>query len=269
MKGIDVSVHNGKIDFAKVKAAGIEFVIIRAGYGKHISQKDKNFEKNYKAAKAAGLKVGAYWYSYAGTDATVSNDSARYEAAQEAATCLEAIKGKQFEMPIYFDIEEQKQFHRGKTFCSDIVKAFCNALEKAGYFAGFYTSRSAVTQYISEDVAKRYALWVAEWGSKVNYAGSYGMWQYSSSGRVSGIIGSLDMDISYVDYPAIIKRKGLNGFGLESTKPTPQKVVTYTVKKGDTLSAIAQRYGTTVAEIATKNGIKNVNLIYAGQVLKI
>lgn len=269
MKGIDVSYHNGNIDFAKVKDAGIEFVIIRAGYGKTISQKDKNFEKNYKAAKAAGLKVGAYWYSYAGTDEKVSQAVAAAEAVLEASVCLEVIRGKQFEMPIYFDIEEQKQFRRGKSFCSALVRSFCNALEKAGYFAGFYTSRSAVTNYISENVAKRYAFWVAEWGKKVNYSGNYGMWQYSDKGRVSGIIGSVDMDTSYVDYPAIIKRKGLNGFGMESTKPTTQKVVTYTVKKGDTLSAIAQKYGTTVAEIATKNGIKNVNLIYAGQVLKI
>lgn len=257
MKGIDVSAHNGIIDFSKVKAAGIEFVIIRAGYGKEISQKDKYFEKNYKAAKAAGLKVGAYWYSYADTKA---------DAAKEAAACIEAIKGKQFEMPIYFDIEEQKQFDKGKAFCSDLVKSFCNALEKAGYFAGFYTGRYALTKYISEDVAKRYALWVAEWGNKVNYSGSYGMWQFSSIGKVNGISGKVDMDTSYVDYPAIIKRKGLNGYNLESTKPTEQ---TYTVKKGDTLSAIAKKYGTTVQALAKKNGIKDANKIYAGQVLKV
>jgi len=260
MKGIDVSAHNGTIDFNKVKAAGIEFVVIRAGFGKAISQKDKNFEKNYAAAKAAGLKVGAYWYSYA---------MSRAEAVQEAGTCLKAIAGKQFEMPIYFDIEEQKQFDKGRAFCSDLVKAFCDTLEKAGYFAGFYTGRYAVTHYISEDVAKRYAFWVAEWGKAVNYSGSFGMWQYSSNGHVNGISGAVDMDTAYVDYPAIIKRKGLNGFGMESTKPTTQKVVTYTVKKGDTLSAIAQKYGTTVAELAAKNGIKNPNLIYAGQVLKV
>lgn len=252
MKGIDVSVHNSKIDFNKVKAAGIDFVIIRAGYGKAISQKDKNFETNYKAAKAAGLKVGAYWYSYALSAADV---------AQEAAVCLEAIKGKQFEMPIYFDIEEQKQFDKGKAFCSDLVKTFCNTLEKAGYFAGFYTGRYALTHYISEDVAKRYALWVAEWGKKVNYTGAYGMWQYSSTGRVNGIAGNVDMDTSYVDYPAIIKLNGLNGFGMENTKPTVQ---TYTVKDGDTLSSIAKKYGTTVDDLAKKN-----SLIKAGQVLKV
>lgn len=246
MKGIDVSVHNGNIDFAKVKAAGIEFVIIRAGYGKAISQKDKYFEKNYKAAKAAGLKVGVYWYSYA-----TSID----DAAKEAAVCLEAIKDKQFEFPIYFDIEEQKQFNKGRTFCSELVKTFCNALEKAGYYAGFYTSRYAVTHYISEEVANRYALWIAEWGAKVNYSGSYGMWQYSSTGKVNGIANNVDMDTSYVDYPAIIKRKGLNGYGMEKT---------YTVKDGDTLSEIAKKYSTTVDNIVAKNGLLKV-----GQVLKV
>jgi GH25 family lysozyme M1 (1,4-beta-N-acetylmuramidase) len=252
MKGIDVSAHNGSIDFKKVKAAGIEFVIIRAGFGKVISQKDKYFEKNYAAAKAAGLKVGAYWYSYAMSSA---------EAAQEAAVCLQAIKGKQYEMPIYFDIEEQKQFDKGKAFCSGLVKTFCDAIEKAGYFAGFYTGRYAITHYFTEDVAKRYALWLAEWSNKAHYSGSYGMWQYSSTGKVNGISGYVDMDTSYVDYPAIIKKKGLNGFGMESTKPTAQ---TYTVQEGDTLSAIAKKYGTTVDDLVKANG-----LIKAGQVLKV
>lgn len=252
MKGIDVSVHNGIIDFEKVKAAGIEYVIIRAGYGREISQKDKNFERNYKAAKAAGLLVGAYWYSYA--DSTAA-------AQKEAEACIAAIKGKQFEFPIYFDIEEQKQFDKGVVFCSNLVKTFCNALEKAGYFAGFYTGRYAVMHYISKEVAQRYALWIAEWGAKVNYTGSYGMWQYSSNGKVNGITGAVDMDTSYVDYPAIIKRKGLNGFSMENTKPTVQ---TYTVKDGDTLSDIAKKFNTTADDLAKKN-----DLIKAGQVLKV
>jgi GH25 family lysozyme M1 (1,4-beta-N-acetylmuramidase) len=246
MKGIDVSVHNGIIDFAKVKAAGIEYVIIRAGYGREISQKDMYFERNYKAAKAAGLLVGAYWYSYADSVSA---------AQKEAEACIAAIKGKKFEFPIYFDIEEQKQFDKGVTFCSDLVKTFCNALEKAGYFAGFYTGRYAVMHYISKEVAQRYALWIAEWGARVNYSGSYGMWQYASTGKVNGISGNVDMDTSYVDYPAIIKRKGLNGYGMETT---------YTVKDGDTLSAIANKYSTTVDNIVAKNG-----LIKTGQVLKV
>lgn len=269
-KGIDVSQFQGNIDFGKVKKSGIEFVIIRAGFGRYANQKDPYFESHYKAAKAAGLKVGAYWYSYATSEA---------DAKAEAETCLSIIKGKQFEYPIYFDLEESSQFRKGKSFCDSLVKTFCNALESAGYWAGLYISRSPLQQYISADVAKRYALWVAEYGSRCNYGGTYGMWQNSSAGRVSGISGNVDMDICYIDYPAKIKAAGLNGFkatsqsavkpSVKSLEPSKTKAVTYTVKRGDTLSAIAQRYKTTVAKLAKDNGIKNVNVIYVGQKIKI
>jgi GH25 family lysozyme M1 (1,4-beta-N-acetylmuramidase) len=210
IKGIDVSQWQGNsIDFGKVKAAGYSFVIIRAGYGRYISQKDPTFEDNYRKAKSAGLNVGAYWYSYAQSEA---------DARAEAAVCMETIKDKLFEYPIYFDLEEQSQFSRGKAFCSALVTAFCGELEKAGYFAGLYISRSPLQNYITAEVAGRYALWVAEYGSKCNYSGSYGMWQYSSEGKVSGISGNVDMDICYVDYPKIIRDGGFNGF----TKPKPE-----------------------------------------------
>lgn len=106
-KGIDVSVWQGDIDFAKVKANGIDFVIIRAGYGKLTSQKDKYFEQNYSRAKAAGLHVGAYWYSYA---------QSADDAKKEAQTCISVLKGKQFDYPVYFDIEEKSQLNKGKDF---------------------------------------------------------------------------------------------------------------------------------------------------------
>lgn len=265
-KGIDVSQYQQNIDFKKVKASGVDFVIIRAGFGKYANQKDPYFESHYKAAKAAGLKVGAYWYSYATTVA---------EAKAEAQTCINAIKGKTFEYPIYFDLEERSQFAKGRAFCNSLVKTFCNALEHAGYWAGLYISRSPLQQYISASVAKRYALWVAEYGSRCNFSGTYGMWQYSSTGRVSGISGNVDMDICYVDYPAKIKAAGLNGFKKttsSTTKPSAshaKKTVTYTVKRGDTLSGIARRYKTTVAKLVKDNGIKNANLIYVGQKIKI
>lgn len=265
-KGIDVSQYQQNIDFKKVKASGVDFVIIRAGFGKYANQKDPYFERHYKAAKAAGLKVGAYWYSYA---ASVE------DAKAEAQTCINAIKGKTFEYPIYFDLEERSQFAKGRAFCNSLVKTFCNALEHAGYWAGLYISRSPLQQYISAYVAKRYALWVAEYGSRCNYGGTYGMWQYTSSGKVSGISGNVDMDICYVDYHAKIKAAGLNGFKKttsSTTKPSAshaKKTVTYTVKRGDTLSGIARRYKTTVAKLAKDNGIKNANLIYVGQKIKI
>lgn len=203
VQGIDVSTWQRNIDYKKLKAAGIDYVIIRAGFGKYASQKDNMFESHYSAAKAAGLKVGAYWYSYA--------DSAA-DAKTEAQVCIQIIKGKQFEYPIYFDLEEKKQFNKGRSFCDSLVTSFCNTLEAAGYFAGLYISRSPLTQYISSSVAGRYALWVAEYGSKLNYSGSYGMWQNSSTFRANGYNGNLDHDYCYVDYPTMIKNGGYNGF---------------------------------------------------------
>lgn len=266
VKGIDVSQWQGNIDFNKVAHSGINFVIIRAGFGKYINQKDPYFEQNYQRAKAAGLNVGAYWYSYA--------DSVE-SAIEEAALCMRVLEGKTFEMPIYFDLEEQSQFSRGRAFCDSIVKAFCNGLEKNGYFAGLYISRSPLQTYISSDVAKRYALWIAEYNSKCNYGGEYGIWQYSSTGKVNGISSSVDLDECYIDYPSIIKNGGFNGFKasnkpVETKKPVEKsKRITYVVKKGDTLSAIAARYGTTWAKIAADNNIPNPNLIYPGQKLII
>lgn len=192
IRGIDVSKWQGNINFQKVKDSGISFVIIRAGYGNLTSQKDKCFEENYRKAKASGLDVGVYWYSYA-----MSVD----EAKEEAKACLSVIKGKQFEYPVYFDLEEQKQFAKGREFCDSIVNAFCGELEKNGYFAGLYISRSPLESFISESTAKRYALWVAEYSSKCRYKGDYGMWQYSSKEKVNGIIGNCDMNYCYKNYP--------------------------------------------------------------------
>lgn len=215
-KGIDISLWQKNIDFNAVKASGIDFVIINAGYGHSISQKDPYFEQNYSRAKAAGLKVGAYWYSYA--------DSAN-DAKLEADTCLTTIAGKQFDYPIYFDLEEKSQFKRGSAFCSGLVRAFCSEIESHGYYAGLYISRSPLQNYISPDVASRYALWIAEYNPRLNYSGNYGIWQYSSNGSIAGISGNVDLDYSYIDYPTIIKQKGLNGYGTTPTlKPTDEIV---------------------------------------------
>lgn len=223
-KGIDVSEHQGSIDFNKVKAAGINFVIIRAGYGKYINQKDKYFEQNYKNAKAAGLNVGAYWYSYA--------DSVE-DVKLEAKVFMQAIAGKTFEYPLYFDIEEEKQFKKGKAFCDSLINAFCTALENAGYFAGVYCSTFWFTNYVSESVRKRYTVWIAEYASKCNYKGDYGMWQYGSKGSVNGVKGDCDCDYSYIDYPTIIKNGGFNGFKKQTAAPEKVLDVGSCYKLGD------------------------------------
>lgn len=202
-KGIDISAWQGNIDFDKVKASGIDFVIIRAGYGKLTSQKDKFFEQNYSLAKAAGFHVGVYWYSYA-----LSVDDAK----KEAKACLEVIKEKKFEYPIFFDLEEASQFANGVN-CNGLVKAFCGALEDAGYFSGLYIGCLNLKHHISSDVANRYALWIAEYNSTCTYSGSYGMWQHSCKGKVNGIGGYVDLDYSYIKYPSVIIGGGFNGYG--------------------------------------------------------
>lgn len=218
--GIDVSKHNGTIDWNKVKAAGVKFAILRAGYGRDTSQKDEKFEEYYKGAKAVGIPVGAYWYSYA---------SDPEDAKKEAAACIKVIKDKQFEYPIFFDLEEKSQFNQGRDACSSMVRNFCNALEAAGYWAGLYMSRSPFTSYIEEGMRGRYALWLAEYNNQLNYSGSVGMWQSTSDGKVDGISGRCDIDWCYADYPAMIKAAGLNGFTktAETVTTDPAPTTTY------------------------------------------
>ena len=223
IKGIDVSSWQGVVDYRKVKAGGIDFVIIRAGFGREVSQKDNCFEQNYSAAKAAGLDVGAYWYSYA--------DSAE-DAVREAKACMEVIKGKKFEYPIYFDLEEQSQFAKGKNFCfcDSVIKAFCGELEKNGYLAGLYCSTYYLNNFVSNNVAGKYPLWVAQYNYRCTYtANKYGIWQYSSEGRVNGISDNVDMDYCYTDYPTIVKNGGYNGYKKPVT--AEKKTVTQLAKE--------------------------------------
>lgn len=219
LKGIDVSEHQGNINWSHVKCDGIQFAIIRAGYGKELFQKDKQFENNYAGCKSNSVPCGVYWYSYAKTVE---------EAKKEAQTCLQVIAGKTLEYPVYFDLEEPSQFALGMKVCSDIVQAFCDEIEKAGYFAGLYCSTYYLNKYISDSVRKKYTLWVAEYNSVCNYTGQHGMWQKSSKGSVYGINGNVDMDECYIDYPTIIKNAGLNGFKASSSTTDVKKyIVTY------------------------------------------
>ncbi len=176
-------------------------MIIRAGYGR--DGKDKCFEANYEGAKAAGLHVGAYWYSYAMSVA---------DAEQEAVRCIQTLKGKQFDFPVYFDVEEKKQFQKGKAFCDSIITTFCTALERAGYFAGLYMSTSYLHDFVSESVRKRFTIWVAQYAKACKYRGDYGIWQYSSKGRIGGIKGDVDLDEAYTNFPSIIVPRGFNGY---------------------------------------------------------
>lgn len=200
-RGIDVSEHQGEVDFNAVKNDGVDFVVIRAGYG--IGHVDKKFYANYTNAKAAGLDVGAYWYSYATDD-----DFCR----QEAQSCIETIRGLTFEYPIFFDLEEQSQISQGKEFCSSLIDVFCNTLENAGYFSGFYSYLGMISSVVNDYIKSRYTCWVAQWSSNCSYTGNYGLWQYSATGNIDGIQTDVDCNYCYVNYPELIKKLQLNGF---------------------------------------------------------
>lgn len=209
-KGIDVSAWQGVIDWAKVKAAGIQFAMLRGGYGRTAGQVDGKFERNYKNAKAVGMPIGVYHYSYATT---------AEQAKKEAEFCLSYLKGKQFEYPIAFDIEDASQRNLGKATITSITKAFCDTVAKAGYYVMIYSNLDWLRNRLDMNTLKAYDIWLAQWASKPTYSGSFGMWQYSDAGRVNGISGNVDMDIAYKDYLSIIKAAGLNGYK-KTTTPT-------------------------------------------------
>lgn len=209
--GIDVSVHNGNIDWNKVKASGVEFAIIRAGYGRTTTQEDDKFQQNYTNARAAGIPVGAYWYNYAKTVDDAKN---------EAAACLKVLAGRQFDYPIYYDVEEQNVLALGRERVSAIIKAFCEEIEKAGYYTGVYTGASAAKSCLDEEVRKSYDLWIAHWGVSEPAYDLYGMWQRTDSGNVNGISGKVDLDTAYKDYPAIMAATGLNNYPKPAAEPT-------------------------------------------------
>ncbi len=234
ISGIDVSQWQGRIDWQRVKNAGVQFALLRAGYGDTLSypsQLDTTFGYNYAECKRLALPVGAYWYSYATTPEM---------ARQEAKSCIAALHGKRFEYPIYYDVEEQRIFASGMT--GSIIRAFCTELENADFWVGIYTFRSALENYIPPVIAKRYAVAVAEYAGSCGYKGQYGIWQNSSTWRVDGISGNVDHDWCYADYPKMIKDAGKNGYPepvpqlvYETVRETPIVTLKGTVPKGKTV----------------------------------
>ncbi len=218
LKIIDVSKHNGYIDWSKVAKSEVDGVIIRAGYGRFISQKDPTFEYNYEQAKAAGLHVGAYWYSYA-----ISEE----EASLEAEVFLKILEDKQFDLPVYLDIEEGSQASLSKQKCSNIAKTFMTILENNGYFCGIYSFDSFFYDNLSTEIQKLYSIWVARVEyTKPKLTKSYAIHQFSWKGNIDGIVGDVDLNDCYVNFPEIITQRGFNGYGNKSQNHTITATVT-------------------------------------------
>ena len=330
MRVIDVSEHNGTINWEAVKAAGIQGAIIRCGYGMDItSQDDKQWSRNVAECERLGIPYGAYLYSYA--------DNAD-KARSEAQHVLRLIKGRKLSFPVYYDLEQAGI--EGAAVAN--AKIFGDLIEAAGYWCGVYYNKDWHNRVIKCQL-DRFTRWAAGYGTnngqmQAQYKPGFGedMWQYTSVGRVDGISGNVDMNECYRDFPAEI---GGNSTPTPSPDPTPEpttkykegdhvvfstcyasstdpiskaiqasemarnhgvitKVIPgarnpylldaglcwvndgdirgfytaaeyYTVKAGDTLSEIAEKYGTNYKHLALINGIANPNKIYVDQKIKV
>ena len=204
-QGIDLSRWNVVTSFDDVKAAGIDFVILRIGGSNGGFYKDPKFELYYKAAKKAGLKVGCYYDTGSDFISCVNG----YDAANHL---IGLLNGHQFEFPIYADIETVATCH--KVGATDAAITFCETLEGNGYFVGIYASDiSGFKDRLQlERLQGRFSLWVARYGKKPIYVKDYSIWQKSSKGDIKGITTKVDLDECTVNFSSIIKKKHLNGF---------------------------------------------------------
>lgn len=206
-KILDVSKYQPHIDYKKT-AMSVDGVILRIGltyWGLQEMGADSCFEKHYAGFKKAGCPVGVYYYSAADTVE---------KAKEEAEYCLELMRDKQFELPVYYDVENsQRQGNLDKKLLTQIVDTFCSTVENAGYFAGFYASASwLINKLDTEYLGKKYTLWKADYRTEYDMTIPCDMHQYTSSGEVSGIGGRVDLSRCCVDFEKIIKARGLNGF---------------------------------------------------------
>ena len=192
IKAIDVSCWQIDVDYNKVKNSGINVVLIRAGFGREASQKDNQFETHYKNAKAAGLKIGVYWYSYA---------EGISDAVNEANACLECLNGRKLDLPVYFDLEEPWQQSFGKATLTAMAEKFCDAIKKHGYRAGVYANAYWFTQCLNySTLYNKYSIWLAQWASY--HTIKCDIWQYSETGSVNGVSGNVDMNV--IENPSVI-----------------------------------------------------------------
>lgn len=230
-KGIDISSWQGyltKSDFEKIKASGIDFIMARCGYtGFGVSKQknvDKYFENNYKLAKEVGLPIGVYYYSCA---------TSTKEGKEEAEFVLNIVKDKMLEYPVFIDTEDNhditdstnaktSQASIGKIALTSVISTFCEAIEDSGYYVGIYASQSWFQNNLVLSDLDKYDKWVAKW-SNTEPGISYGMWQYSSTGTVSGVSGNVDLDYAILDYETIIKENGLNNYTKTVTPETSKE----------------------------------------------
>ena len=262
-KVIDVSYHNGTIDWVKVKAAGISGAIIRCGYGDNIaSQDDKQWKRNADECTRLGIPFGTYIYSYAKTEE---------QARSEAQHVLRLIKGYKLSYPVYLDLEEPGT----QSGAAQRMKIFADIIEKAGYWCGLYCNKSWWDNYL-KFVGGRYTKWIARYNNTLGMDG-VDMWQYTSDGSVSGISGRVDMNYCYRDFPKEIGSGTSSGGPDKESEQSPAGTtldLVYRTMKGDFGNGdtrkknLGERYDevmSVINHIATASASTLANEVKAGE----
>ena len=231
-KGIDVSYHNGRINWEQVKKSDVDFVILRCGYGKNqTNQDDKQWEYNVKECTRLGIPFGVYLYSYAMSTS---------DALSEAEHVLRLVKGYNLSFPVFYDMENEKApYNQGglpSRVLGDIAEIFCNKIESAGYDVGIYANKNWFENKLTDKRFQKWSKWVAQYNSYCTYNGEYSMWQSTSSGKVPGIQTNVDVNFLFSDW---------SYSGVEFIENSPQVVgSTVTIKpsvSGDT-SGLQYKY---------------------------
>ena len=184
--GIDISEWQNDIDFKKIRRQGYSFVIIRTGYG--WEYEDVRFKEHIENAKKAGLLVGAYHYSHA---------TSTYQATQEAMSVMNIVDNYSLDLPIFYDIETDKQNHLSRYELTNIVSTFLTTLEDNGYTPGIYAAQSWYENRLDMSSLDQYPIWIVSYTDHLTYEGKFDYWQYTNTGSVNGIKGNCDINIKY------------------------------------------------------------------------
>lgn len=258
-KGVDVSTHQGKVNWEKVKASGIDYAILRCGFGDDVAaQDDEWYMHNATECERVGMPYGVYLFSYAKTVK---------QAKSEAAHTIRLLKGRKITWPVYYDLEDAKTTGTlSSTLIGDIVEAFCTAITKAGYKVGVYSYKNWMDTKLTDPRIKKWPLWLAQINNTVTYGGDYEMWQYSSTGKVSGVTGNVDMNYAYVNYNTVAPAPAAGSSKKTETKATDKVPdVTYRVRSnGKWLPAVvnlkdyAGIVGAPITDVAIKVSVGSI-----------
>lgn len=227
--GIDISVWQGDFDLEKAVREGVTFAVVKGGGADAGYYVDSRFEENYGKAKACGVPVGSYWFSRAKSVSAAKKEADYYYA--------NVLRGRQFELPVYMDVEHRDMLALGKDALTEIVRTWCDRLEDRGCFVGIYASESVFRDRMDDARLRDYAHWVAAWRKRYPSAYDPGLWQFGGetnvlrSNKVAGVV--CDQDYMYVDYPSRIRESGLNGYGKEGVPQKSLHEIAMEVIRGD------------------------------------